>query len=394
MVIVHINYANIPNVFRHQEFLFSRRRLIFTPRVLIYQCRKAFWREDVELEKYKGELHREDTLTSSVLDLGDTVDLIDMRAPDIFEMLVRDYSQRNFTYSVDALNGINGILSSLEASFECQFHYGLPTCVFDWALPFLYLEPPPPEYRRPEFPSWTWVGRRGEVFYFAERLTDTWLNHHTWIVWYCRHENTGVIELLRPKQMDPLKRPRWNKRLNTTGDVVTDRYFVANSDQIAPTQYVYQHEETLSKFQGTLINKAKLLQFWTVWVQFRCYRRPNATELDFGIYGQDGSEVGNVNFFKNAMFTTSPDPETLREFIIIYGKGDSWIHVSPPKGSDLKGYTKEKVCNQGYIALLIEWQTSRSGFVFAVRMAVANLNQDALQNSFEPGPMWKEIILG
>lgn len=163
--------------------------------MLIYQCRRGFWREDVQLETqddkwFEGKGSVWAKLKADAYDFGKIRQLDDTSAREIYKDLLQEYTKRDLTYSSDAIYAFDGVLRSLESSSACTFHYGLPTCVFDWALCFLYMKQPPPISRRPGFPSWSWAGRKGEVFYDGLSPTDTWICNYTWIVWFCRDEGT------------------------------------------------------------------------------------------------------------------------------------------------------------------------------------------------------------
>lgn len=349
--------------------------------------------ESQDGQTFEGEGSLWAKLKVESYDLGDRPQLYDMTAKEIYQNLLREYTKRDLTYSSDAINAFNGILRSLESSSKCSFHYGLPTCVFDWALSFLYMEQPPLGSRRPGFPSWSWAGRKGEVFYLWARVTDTWISHHTWIVWFCKDESTGQIEPVRPWETDVMKRPTWNTRPSTKVVSTSKRPFIANSDLVLPSISSPHSEETYTTFTGNLLNKGKLLQFWTVSLHFRCARPPDRPEYDFRLYGQDGSVVGKVNFYKNPLFTRSRDPEILHEFILIFELPGYWIKEWTENGQKGNRFNNTWRGDQGFIAFLIEWHEKRTGIQAAERIAVADLQTGAIEKSFEPGPVWKEIIL-
>jgi hypothetical protein len=171
------------------------------------------------------------------------------------------------------------------------------------------------------------------------------------------------------------------------------RPFIANSDQVFPSISSPHSEATYTTFTSTLRNKAKLLQFWTVSVQFRCTRPPDRPEYDFRLYGRDGSVVGQVNFYKNPLFTRSRDPEILHGFILIYERPGWWSKKWTENGEKGNRSYKTWRGNQGFIAFLIEWHQTGTGIQVAERIAVAGLQNVAIEKSFGPGPIWKEIIL-
>lgn len=72
------------------------------------------------------------------------------------------YSYRNMKYAGDALRAFAGVLQRLETIYPKSFFWGLPIEDFDWALVWRSQAPP---IRREGFPSWSWAGWRGPLFY-------------------------------------------------------------------------------------------------------------------------------------------------------------------------------------------------------------------------------------
>lgn len=103
--------------------------------------------------------------------------------------------------------------------------------------------------------------------------------------------------------------------------------------------------------------------------------------------------MGVVNFYKHPFFTRSNDPETLHEFILIYELPGRWIRSRTENSEKGNRFHKNWVGDRGFVALLIEWYQSPAGIQIAERVAMADLQNAAIEQSFEPGPVWKEIIL-
>jgi hypothetical protein len=72
------------------------------------------------------------------------------------------YSYRNMTYSEDAIRAFAGVLQRLETIYPKGFFWGLPVEDFDWALLWSSQVPP---VRREGFPTWSWAGWRGPLFF-------------------------------------------------------------------------------------------------------------------------------------------------------------------------------------------------------------------------------------
>jgi hypothetical protein len=72
------------------------------------------------------------------------------------------YSYRDMKYSTDAINAFAGVLQRFETIYPKGFFFGVPVEDFDWALTWRSQVPPT---RREEFPSWSWAGWIGPLFF-------------------------------------------------------------------------------------------------------------------------------------------------------------------------------------------------------------------------------------
>ena len=72
------------------------------------------------------------------------------------------YSYRTMTYPEDAIRAFAGVLQRLETIYPDGFFWGLPFEDFDWALLW---RPQVPHVRREGFPTWSWAGWRGPLFF-------------------------------------------------------------------------------------------------------------------------------------------------------------------------------------------------------------------------------------
>ena len=72
------------------------------------------------------------------------------------------YSYRHMTYDKDALRAFEGIAQQLRTMYPRGFFYDLPIEDFDWGLVWRSQWPPT---RREGFPSWTWAGWKGGLWF-------------------------------------------------------------------------------------------------------------------------------------------------------------------------------------------------------------------------------------
>ena len=158
----------------YQEALLSKRRLVFTPSVVYFQCGAMHCVETLtaplELLHTKDRQHMRDSVDMSrVWPLRDT----GKHPADLGERIT-EYVKRDLTYSSDALQAFDGILSKFEAmENSVPSICGIPLFATDddditsslivglsWRI---LMRTSPSElkrhqWRRPGFPSWSWAG--------------------------------------------------------------------------------------------------------------------------------------------------------------------------------------------------------------------------------------------
>ncbi|GAP88534.1 putative heterokaryon incompatibility protein [Rosellinia necatrix] len=138
-----------------QEFLFSRRMVIFEKGWIYWMCHEAIW------DEYG------DTSGSARRNFNKTV-------PDVVELsdIASDFCTKKLTYPEDTLFAFSGIASALSRFFEGGFVSGLPVSIFYIGL----LWQPTSTVRRKSpkkmtedtcLPSWSWGGWEGAISVLA-----------------------------------------------------------------------------------------------------------------------------------------------------------------------------------------------------------------------------------
>ncbi|KAL0931161.1 uncharacterized protein CTRU02_213896 [Colletotrichum truncatum] len=153
-----------------QEYMMSKRRLVFRNKQLTWECQKDVWYEDVSLPAVGSD--------DSPNFLAAPIRSILSGYPDLASLntIIGKYNKRQFTFEEDALPGISGLLAILSRTFEGGFLYGLPVMFFDAALawnrsPFgignlqRRIDSGHAHHKvsSSRLPSWSWIGWRGEV---------------------------------------------------------------------------------------------------------------------------------------------------------------------------------------------------------------------------------------
>ncbi|KLU93116.1 hypothetical protein MAPG_12055 [Magnaporthiopsis poae ATCC 64411] len=159
----------------YQEFLFSKRLLIFTSSQTYLVCTLETYAEDTQHhvlkhpEKYTGgfthsrhDLHAWDmpSIESSI------------SCWSTYNDAVKEYTKRHLTFSSDTLNAISGILRAFGRYCDDSFLCGLPAKQFPHGLLWQPIEA---HQRNPPWPSWSWAGWKGAVATPASGSVD-----HQW----------------------------------------------------------------------------------------------------------------------------------------------------------------------------------------------------------------------
>jgi Heterokaryon incompatibility protein (HET) len=162
-----------------QEWVLSRRCLFFSQNQILFRCRECSGLEsftppsiqrldsDTSLHKFWAD-RRCLTISLPSLYLDST-----RWNFQTYASLVQDYSGRRLTYKTDVLYAFTGIMAKLKRSTGMTFADGLPTGDLLLALlwsPGRNIPHGIQKYRRPEFPSWTWVGWACQTQYLCSEV--------------------------------------------------------------------------------------------------------------------------------------------------------------------------------------------------------------------------------
>lgn len=151
-----------------QEYLYSRRRLIFEADTVRWECDHAVWYEDVyEMDSSPAyvPLRKQWTyITRYQFELA-------VPFPNFsgYGKLVSAYNNRDLTHAEDAVAAFAGVTTQLSRIYSGGFNCGLPEIFFDVALlwqPWRTVERRISSGVRSTnscLPSWSWAGWQGEV---------------------------------------------------------------------------------------------------------------------------------------------------------------------------------------------------------------------------------------
>ena len=161
-----------------QEGVLSKSLLFISDQQIYFQCRSAYYTED-----FIGE-HDRTGLSSGAINPfeREITEIQDAYSPkfNIYESLVKDYSNRQLSYHSDALNAFTGIIGAIQRLFEWQFISSLPEEVFDLSIlwrPMMSISSRPRISMQSHSsfacttPTWCWTSWEGDIYW------DPWRFH-------------------------------------------------------------------------------------------------------------------------------------------------------------------------------------------------------------------------
>lgn len=258
---------------------------------------------------------------------------------------------------------------------RCKFFQGVPAAAFDTFMIFSKIISI--LRRRSGFPSYSWTGWIGPVGFYEPRINENrWLAEKTWIVWYKR-SSSGSVNLV------------WDIMANETFPTADTSYL--GYRQRSP--FGQRHELSCSTSRTTPTHEHSferefpmyhILQFWTLAVYF--------TISDFDVFlasasirDKFGIKCGRIKMdgFEESSFFETSGP---LEFVLL---SEREVDTSRTDwdGGELE-YPSSPIIWIYYNVLLLEWNGG-----IAERRGIGIIDRKAVERSFNPGPLWKEIFL-
>lgn len=314
------------------------------------------------------------------------------------------YQNRNLTGDNDAINAVMGILQPIVLRLKTRLLQGLPAVMWDIVLLFTQFKPHRSNFRKETrirrrlgFPSWSWAGWvagvNWGVFDDTCQYLDTnglqgWLDNRTWIAWYILQPGHSIEAILGSEE----KEDKYYERRENTG--ARKRFGNLNTTRTRP-------------LNCHLTKPYPLLIFFTVSIRMKTSRQiPDGFVLQpkkFAIHLADLASVyDNEDSFCGLITLDNPESSSngrLVELIILSELLNS-LYLDKELDSDSDEYFSEhEKCKNRlldltsplgfYSVMLIEWV----GDTYE-RRGLGEIFRTSVQNSFQPGPQWKEIILG
>ncbi|KAF4628402.1 hypothetical protein G7Y89_g9750 [Cudoniella acicularis] len=171
-------------VLTYQEFMLSRRILIFTEIKTLYHCatltyresrveywseRQIFWRGDWVRNLESSNEYKIYVILAQNCDNNH-------QQRDLYEICIAHYTTRQMSYDTDSLNAFKGLLKVMQQQFETRTTFGLLNRQLLKSLAWrpsktlrrrteTFTTVEGVTYEKPLFPSWTWAAWEGAVIY-------------------------------------------------------------------------------------------------------------------------------------------------------------------------------------------------------------------------------------
>ncbi|KAM0426344.1 hypothetical protein ACHAPT_008385 [Fusarium lateritium] len=335
-----------------QEHLLSRRGLYFLHDKVFFRCSSNEFSESctdhtllvTPFASYSSLMPRVASMEAPLKD---------------YSLVLMHYTERALTNQDDALRAMAGIIRRVSDRVKYPFIQGLPTGALDCFIIFLAYNCT--LHRRSGFPSYSWCGWRGQIVVLMAKDVNEWLTE-SWIVWYKR-DQSGVSTLV------------WDPAANESFPA-HDASYIGYRHRSAfhspvPLGFPTTRTAPSNPIPVTLQLPAyPVLQFWTLAVYLKLSKldvfngrcRPKGKSGDIcGVLTLDGFEAMDIS------------PDEPLEVVLLSPR-----HDESPIGP-----------GEYYNAMLLEY----NGGV-AERRGIGFISQDMIKESFPPGPVWKEVVLG
>lgn len=286
-----------------------------------------------------------------------------------YKELVEKYSSRVLTKQADAFRAMSGMMRRISENQQWHIVEGMPMVAIEHVMLFRHTFQP--LSRRPEFPSYSWLGWKGELnfmegFFFFE----------AWINWFVRHPPTGeILPIERPSV--PLQEQSQVKGKWASDYVATYRKpdFGVLPRPSRQTDRGFPSERLAKPHASPTFS---LLCFSTLAVFFEL------TRIDYvkGLARIRRPGKGTIGIVTLDSFEEYP-PARHAEFILLC--------KTTPADYDLDemGLKGDLDSKEVYMIMLIEWTDG-----VAERRGIGFVDAVECRNSMAPGPVWKDIILG
>lgn len=292
-----------------------------------------------------------------------------------FTSAVELYTRRELTNPKDILNAFDGVSLVLEKRIGSKIYYGALETMMDASLLW---ESTKRLIRRPGFPSWSWSGWLGEIQWKFTEPARSWIEWHV-------DQNTGLLpfpiqaeERIQPPIKQPASLgPMTRHNMTSSIPLLHFRTVTAKYNLTSPALI---HKSVISPLRKRLTGPSALS---TV--------RPAPADpglIRAGIEDRNGAWCGTIDLDVVWMPRVSRPLEFLVMSRVSRFTDDElaiWEGTLPDDVEVLLGRRDYRVYN----VMLV---SKRDGVYY--REGMGRILAEALDRAMEPGPRWKDIVLG
>jgi hypothetical protein len=358
--------------YRFQEEMLSRRVLYFVENKVYFRCREATIYENILGEKEASPI------------LGDSlVYATQMHYPlTDYRTILSHYSKRFLTNQNDAFRAMAGIVRRFSVRMRCHFFEGFPEATIDYFIVFRHQGPA--SRRRRRFPSYSWTGWIGEIYFLPISDINEWLSFRTWIKWHSVSSIDGAISMRPVYRKDEANSKPQNEAAVQSHNL--GRPFKPAVRLPFATEHTTPTDRDLSTYNHSSRSSMlyPCLNFWTLAAFY--------TIQDIDVFKGTGSLCDNAGAICGGVYM-----DGFEETRFFESRGNFEFILLSESQFDISALLLDKVAYprvddpyQYYNVMLLEWDDQRT---VAERRGIGVIFKAAIERSLKPGPIWKEILL-
>ena len=350
----------------YQERMLSRRCLIFSNGRIYFQCRRATYCEDIEMPSKAGWSLNSIDMPTRIFDQPPFLQ---------YTSAVELYTQREMTNPNDILSAFEEVKMVLEKRIGSDIFFGILEDMVDSSLMW---ESSKRLRHRPNFPTWSWAGWKAEIQWKLAEYAESWIE------WHDDQEGSNSFPPQTRKRIaPPIPRPGNMQKTSARSQLVgtmPQLHFTTISASFMLLRPAPIHKEAVSPLRKRMTGPSALS---TV--------RPSPTDpglVRAGIADRDGLWCGTIDLDQGYMRMV----DIPFEFLLM---------------SRVRGFTEDEQINwEGLLPDVIEEEIARKDYgVYNVllvseregvhyREGLGRIFTSCLERALDPGPVWKDIILG
>ena len=350
----------------YQERMLSRRCLIFSNGRIYFQCRRATYCEDIEMPAKAGWSLNSIDMPTRIFNQPPFLQ---------FTSAVELYTQREMTNSNDILGAFEEVKLVLEKRIDSRIFFGAVEDMVDSSLVW---ESSKRLRHRPNFPTWSWAGWKAEIQWKLAEYAESWIEWHD-----DREESTSFPPQKRHRIAPPISSPNTAQKVPCRSHLVGNMprlHFTTVSASFMLLKPAPIHKEAVSPLRKRMTGPSALS---TV--------RPSPTDpglVRAGIADRDGQWGGTIDLDNG--YTRMVDIPF--EFLLIsrvsgFAEDEriNWEGLLPD-------VTEEEMAKKDYGVYNVLLVSQRDGVHY--REGLGRILTSCLERALDPGPVWKNIVLG